>query len=231
VAGTTRDPIDTPVTIKGREYLFIDTAGIRRKTRISLTVESCCVIEAIRSMERSQAVLLVIDGRDGLKSQDERIAGLIEERKKPCIIVVNKWDIVEKDSRTTLLVEERIREGLPFLSYAPVVFVSALTGKRVERILPVVDEVVEEGARKVPTSRLNAVLQRAVTAKRPPLYRGRPVKLFYGAQFGVSPPSFVIFVNRPEGISATYMRYLRRSLRAGLGLERSPMRLVFRRRH
>ncbi len=231
MAGTTRDPIDTPVTLKGRDYLFIDTAGIRKKTRISLQVESYCVIEAIRTMERSDVVLLVLDGKDGVRTQDERIASIIEDRKKPCVIVVNKWDIVEKDSKTTLRVEEGIRERLPFISYAPVVFVSALTGQRLERILPLVDEVVEEAARKVPTSRLNAVLREAALAHRPPLYRGRPVKLFYATQFGVNPPSFIIFANRPEGIEDSYVRYLKKALRAGLGLERSPLRLVFRRRH
>ncbi len=230
MAGTTRDPIDTPVTLDGRDYLFIDTAGIRKKTRISLTVESYCVIEAIKSMERADIVLLVLDGKDGPRTQDERIASIIEERKKPCIIVVNKWDIVEKDSKTTLRVEERLREKLAFISYAPVVFVSALTGQRVAKILPLVDAVVEEGARKVPTSRLNAVLREAVAAHRPPLYRGKTVRLYYATQFGTSPSSFLVFANRPEGIDDSYVRYLKKALRAGLGLERSPLRIVFRKR-
>jgi GTP-binding protein len=231
MAGTTRDPIDTPVSLNGRGYLFIDTAGIRKKTRISLTVESYCVIEAIKSMERADIVLLVLDGKDGPRTQDERIASIIEDRKKPCIIVVNKWDIVEKDSKTTLRVEERLREKLSFISYAPVVFVSALTGQRVAKILSLVDAVVEEGARKVSTSRLNAVLREAVAAHRPPLYRGKTVKLYYATQFGTSPPSFLVFANRPEGIDDSYVRYLKKALRAGLGLERSPLRVVFRRRH
>ncbi len=231
MAGTTRDAIDTQVTIRGREYVFIDTAGIRRKTRISLTVESYCVVEAIKSMERADVVLLVLDGKDGLRSQDERIASIVEEKKKPCIIVVNKWDIVEKDSKTTLRVEDLLREKLAFISYAPVVFVSALTGQRVHKILPLVDKVVEEGAQKIKTPRLNAVLREAVHGHRPPLYRGRPVKLYYATQFSVSPPSFLVFANRPEGIDDSYVRYLKKALRSGLGLEHSPMRILFRRRH
>jgi len=230
MAGTTRDSIDTPVRVNERDYLFIDTAGIRKKHKVSLTVESYCVIEAIRSMERSDIAVLVLDGKAGLKTQDERIAGIIEDRKKPCIIVVNKWDIVEKDTHTTALVEQRIRERLSFISYAPVVFVSALTGQRIERILPAVDGVLEEAGQKVPTSRLNTVLKEVTTAHRPPLYRGKVVKFYYATQFGVSPPSFIIFVNRPEGLADSYKRYLTKGMRAALGLTRVPLRLVFRER-
>jgi len=230
MAGTTRDPIDTPVSIDDHDYLFIDTAGIRKKHKVSLTVESFCVIEAIRSMERSDVAILVLDGKAGLKTQDERIAGIIEDRKKPCVIVVNKWDIVKKDTHTMALMEENIRERLAFIYYAPVVFVSALTGQRIERILPTVEGVLEEAGKKIPTSRLVKTLREVTGAHRPPLYRGKIVKFYYATQFGLNPPSFIIFVNRPAGITDSYKRYLTKGLRAGLGLSRVPLRLVFRER-
>lgn len=230
VAGTTRDSIDTPVRVEGRDYLFIDTAGIRKKHKVSLAVESYCVIEAIRSMERSDITLLVLDGKAGIKTQDERIAGIIEDRKKPCIIVMNKWDIVKKDTHTMALAEENVRERLPFIYYAPIVFVSALTNRRIDRILPVAEAVLTEAGQKITTSRLNTVLKKVTTTHRPPLFRGMTVKFYYATQFGVSPPSFVIFVNRPDGLADSYKRYLTKGLRAALGLERVPLRLVFRER-
>jgi len=230
MAGTTRDSIDTPVRVDDRDYLFIDTAGIRKKHKVSLTVESYCVIEAIRSMERSDVAVLVLDGKDGLKTQDERIAGIIEDRKKPCVIVVNKWDIVKKDTHTMALVEEEIRERLSFIYYAPVVFVSALTGKRIEGILPAVEGVFTEARQKISTSRLNKALREVTEAHRPPLYRGKTVKFYYATQFGTNPPSFIVFVNRPLGLADSYKRYLTKGLRAALGLTRVPLRLVFRER-
>ncbi|MFQ5354278.1 MAG: ribosome biogenesis GTPase Der, partial [Thermodesulfobacteriota bacterium] len=231
MAGTTRDSIDTPLCVNDRDYLFIDTAGIRKKHKISLTVESYCVVEAIRSMERSDITLLVLDGHAGLKAQDERIAGIIEDRKKPCIIVVNKWDIVEKDTNTAKEVEAGIRERLPFIYYAPVVFVSALTGQRIDRILPLAEDVLVEAGKKITTSRLNSALREITTAHRPPLYRNKAVKFYYATQLGSTPPAFIIFVNKPEGIADSYKRYLTKSLRAVLELNRVPLRIVFRRRH
>ncbi|MFQ5427580.1 MAG: ribosome biogenesis GTPase Der [Thermodesulfobacteriota bacterium] len=231
MAGTTRDSIDTPVRVNESDYLFIDTAGIRKKHKISLTVESYCVVEAIRSMERSDITLLVLDGKAGLKTQDERIAGIIEDRKKPCIIVVNKWDIVEKDTNTAKETEEGIRERLPFIYYAPVVFVSALTGQRTDRILPLAEDVLAEAGKKITTSRLNSALREITGAHRPPLYRNKAVKFYYATQLGSAPPAFIIFVNKPEGIADSYKRYLTKSLRAALELNQVPLRIVFRRRH
>jgi len=231
MAGTTRDSIDTPVRVNDSDYLFIDTAGIRKKHKISLTVESYCVIEAIRSMERSDITLLVLDGKAGLRTQDERIAGIIEERKKPCVIVVNKWDIVEKDTNTMARVEENIRERLAFIYYAPVVFVSALTGQRTDKILPTVESVLTESRKKISTSRLNSALREITGAHRPPLYRNKAVKFYYATQLGSTPPAFIIFVNKPEGLADSYKRYLEKAMRSALELNSVPMRFVFRRRH
>jgi len=230
MAGTTRDSIDMPVRVDDHDYLFIDTAGIRKKHKVSLEVESYCVIEAIRSMERSDIALLVLDGKAGIKTQDERIAGIIEDRKKSCIIVVNKWDIVKKDTHTMALMERTVRERLPFISYAPIVFVSALTGRWVERILPAARGVLDEAAQKIATSRLNRALKEVTTLHMPPLYKGKVVKFYYATQFGVSPQSFLIFVNRPDGLADSYKRYLAKGLRTGLGLTRVPLRIVFRER-
>ncbi len=231
MAGTTRDSIDTPVSVGGRDYLFIDTAGIRKKHKVSQTVESYCVLEAIRSMERSDITLLVLDGKAGIRTQDERIAGIIEERKKPCVIVVNKWDIVEKDTHTMGLFEEDIRERLAFIYYAPIVFVSALTSQRVERILPTAEGVLAEAGTKISTSRLNKALREVVETHRPPLYRNKSVKFYYATQLGSVPPAFILFVNKPEGLMDSYKRYVEKSMRSALELNRVPLRFVYRRRH
>jgi GTP-binding protein len=155
IAGTTRDPVDTPFELDGKKYLFIDTAGIRKKQKVSLTVESYCVMEAIRSIDRCDCAVLVLDASAGVTSQDEKIAGLVEDRGRCCVIVVNKWDAVEKDTHTTRVATEKIREKLHFVTFAPVLFVSALTGQRVLHIFSTVDRVIEEAGRSIPTSALN----------------------------------------------------------------------------
>ncbi|HLC19183.1 MAG TPA: ribosome biogenesis GTPase Der [Thermodesulfobacteriota bacterium] len=230
VAGTTRDAVDTPFTLDGRKYTFIDTAGIRRKSKVSLKVESYCVMEAIKTIDRCDVAILVVDGTAGLKTQDEKIASLIEERKKCCIIAVNKWDIVEKETRTLGLIEEAVRERMPFISFAPVVFVSALTGQRIRRILDSVDEVVARSRTKIPTAKLNKALQDAVLSYKPPMYRGKEIKFYYITQMGVSPPAFVVFTNFTEGIKDSYRRYLAGRLREGIGLENVPVKILFRSR-
>ncbi len=231
VAGTTRDSIDTPFDLDGRKYLFIDTAGIRKKSRVSLTVESYCVMEALKSLDRCDCALLVLDGRSGVTAQDEKIAGLIEEKKKCCVIVVNKWDLVEKETRTADFVRDTVRRRLPHISYAPVLFISALTGQRVAKVFETVDDVVEKGRSRVTTSNLNTVLEGIVSGHGPQVYRGREVKFYYATQTGVLPPTFVIFTNFPEGIKDAYRRYVVNSLRESLGLEYAPVRVFFRKRH
>ncbi|GMR04843.1 MAG: ribosome biogenesis GTPase Der [Thermodesulfobacteriota bacterium] len=232
VAGTTRDAVDTPFDMEGgNKYLFVDTAGIRKKNRVSLKVEAFSVMEAIRTIDRADVAVLVIDGSAGLMGQDERIAGIIEDKKRCCVIAVNKWDIVEKDTRTADYIKAALKKRLPFLAFAPVVFVSALTGQRVDTLFGVIDGVVEEAATKFPTSKLNTVLKEITCAHRPEIYKGRPLKFYYITQTGYSPPRFALFVNHPEGFKDAYKRYLVNSLRVRLGLERVPIRIVFKERH
>lgn len=230
VAGTTRDPVDTPFDLDGKGYIFIDTAGIRKKNKVSLTVESYCVMEAIKSIDRCDCAILVLDAKAGIQGQDEKIAGLIEDRKKACIIVVNKWDILEKDTHTVEYVQETVRKRLPFISYAPVIFTSALTGQRVKKIFDAVDMVVEEGRKRISTSALNGVLKSITGRCRPPIYKGRGVKFYYITQAGTSPPAFVIFTNFPEGVTEPYRRYLTNGLREEIGFNNIPVRIFFRKR-
>ena len=230
IAGTTRDAIDTLFDKDGKKYLFIDTAGIRKKSRITMKLEAYCVVEAIKSIERANIALLVIDGMEGLKSQEEKIGGLIEDRGKCCVIVVNKWDIVEKDSKTASVYEERIRGMMPFLSYAPIVFVSALSGQRVSAVFDVMARVVVQATTKFQTSKLNKCLEEFVARHHPPAYAGKEVKLYYVTQTRTMPPAFTIFVNRPEGIVDSYKRYLVNSFRESLSLNSAPLRISFRKR-
>ncbi|OGP21202.1 MAG: ribosome biogenesis GTPase Der [Deltaproteobacteria bacterium GWA2_55_10] len=231
VAGTTRDPVDTPVEIEGRKYLFIDTAGIRKKNKVSMTVESYSVVEAIRSIERCGVAILVVDGKDGVMTQDERIAGLIEERKKCCMVLVNKWDLVEKDTRTADYAKDTVRNKLPFISYAPVLFTSAMTGQRVPKVLETVNGLVDKARTQVTTSALNSALVEIVARFRPHAFKGKEVKFYYATQVGTMPPAFIIFSNHPEGVEPSYERYLVSALRERLGLDDVPLRLVFKRRH
>lgn len=231
IAGTTRDPVDMPLDLDGRKYLFIDTAGIRKKSKVSLTVETYSVMEAIRSIERCDVALLLVDGKEGVLAQDEKIAGLIEDRKKCCAVVVNKWDQVEKDTHTVEHAKETIRKKLPFIAYAPVLFTSALTGQRVPKVLETVDDLFERGRHKVSTSALNSALESIVARKHPPASRGREVKFYYMTQVGVLPPTFLIFCNHPDGVEDSYVRFLTSALREALGMDGIPLRLVFKQRH
>jgi len=231
VAGTTRDPVDTRYNALERKYLFIDTAGIRKKNKVSLKVETYCVMEAIRSIERCDCALLVLDGNAGVSMQDEKIAGLIEDRGRCSVIVVNKWDVVEKDTMTTEHAKETIRKRLPFLSWAPVVFTSALTGQRVPKVLDVVNEVMDKARERIPTSRLNGVFEGLYLQHRPPAFKCKEVKFYYITQTGVTPATFVIFTNIPEGVAEQYKRYLVNGLREAFSLEGVAVRLFFRARH
>lgn len=231
IAGTTRDPVDTQYDSLERKYLFIDTAGIRKKNKVSLKVETYCVMEAIRSIERCDCALLVLDGKSGVTMQDEKIAGLIEDRGRCAVIVVNKWDIVEKDTMTTEHAKETIRKRLPFLSWAPVVFTSALTGQRVPKVLDVVNEVMSKASERIQTSRLNDAFETLYQKHRPPAYKSKEVKFYYVTQTGVAPATFVIFTNIPEGVADQYKRYLVNGLREAFSLEGVAIRLFFRARH
>ncbi|HUL31713.1 MAG TPA: ribosome biogenesis GTPase Der [Thermodesulfobacteriota bacterium] len=228
--GTTRDAIDTVLERDGRRYVLVDTAGIRRKSRISLRLEKYSIVEALRTIDRSDVALLLLDSGEGVTDQDARIGGVIQEKGKGCILVVNKWDLVEKNSQTMAQYEREVREGLKYLPYAPMLFISALTGQRVSKVLDVIDRVSDQTQTRVPTSPLNKYFGKWVEEFPPPLYKGRRVKLNYITQVSTAPPTFVIYANIKEGIHFSYERYLLNRLRETFGFEGVPVRLLFRKK-
>lgn len=228
--GTTRDSIDTFFERDEKKYALIDTAGIRRKSRISLRLEKYSIVEALRTIDRSDVVLLILDSKEGATDQDARIGGFIHEKGRGCILVVNKWDLIEKDSKTMDRYQKRVQEDLKYLSYAPILFISALTGQRVPGILDRVDQVAEQAKKRISTSPLNKYFGQWVENIHPPLYKNRRVKLNYITQVTTSPPTFVIYTNIPEGIHFSYERYLVNQLRGAFGFEGVPIRLQFRKK-
>ncbi len=228
--GTTRDAIDTPFELSGKKYVLIDTAGIRRKSRISLKLEKYTVMEAIAALNRSDIALLLIDGQEGITEQDAKIAGIAFERGVAPIIVVNKWDLVEKDERTMGQYALKIKDTLKFLDFAPILSVSAVTGQRVLRIFEVIDGVFGEYTKRIPTGELNRKMEEITAAFPPPLLRGRRNPVYFGTQFAVKPPSFVFFVRDPSAIHFSYERYLANRIREAFDLGRVPIRLIFRKK-
>ncbi len=230
VPGTTRDAIDTPFETDGRKYVLVDTAGIRRKSRISLRLEKFSIVAALRTIDRSDVALLLIDSKEGVTDQDARIGGFIHEKGKGCILVVNKWDLVEKESQTMVRYEREVREGLKYLSYAPILFISALTGQRVKKILEAVGQVSEQAKKRISTSPLNRYFRAWVEKFPPPLYKNRSVKMNYITQVSTAPPTFLISTNMPEGIHFSYERYLLNQMREAFGFEGVSVRLLFRKK-
>jgi len=230
VAGTTRDSVDTPLRYHGRTLVFIDTAGLRRQSRIEPGLEFYSALRTERSIERADVCLLVIDATEPLHAQDLRIAQKAWEAGCGLILVANKWDLVEKDARTATAYEAHIHERAPWLRSVPVVFTSALTGQRVRRTLDLILAVAAERSRRVPTHEVNEVVQALVERQPPPHYRGQPVKVYYATQAESAPPTFVIFVNHPEGITENYERFLLNGFRERWGFTGSPLRLRVRRR-
>lgn len=228
--GTTRDAIDTPFELSGKKYVLIDTAGIRRKSRISLKLEKYTVMEAIAALNRSDIALLLIDGQEGITEQDAKIAGIAFERGVAPIIVVNKWDLVEKDERTMGQYALKIKDTLKFLDFAPILSVSAVTGQRVLRIFEVIDGVFGEYTKRIPTGELNRKMEEITAAFPPPLLRGRRNPVYFGTQFAVKPPSFVFFVRDPSAVHFSYERYLANRIREAFDLGRVPIRLIFRKK-
>ncbi len=228
--GTTRDAIDTHFKRDGKHYVLIDTAGIRRKSRISLRLEKYSIMEALRTLDRCDVALLLLDPREGVTDQDARIGGFIHEKGKGCILLVNKWDLIEKDSHTANEFRRRIYDELKYLSYAPILFVSALTGQRVMKVLDMVDHVAEQAKKRIPTSQLNRSLVEWVKRTPPPSFQTHPVKLNYITQVKVKPPTFVISTNFPEGIHFSYERYLMNQIREAFGFEGVPIRLLFKKK-
>jgi len=227
--GTTRDAINTPFSVGEQRYILVDTAGIRRKGRISLLLEKYSVVEAIKSIERADVALLVLDAQEGAPDQDARIGGLIHDKGKGGVIVVNKWDLVGEGVTTTAYAEG-VREQLWFLDYAPIIFTSAVTGHGVDRIFTVVEGVVAQRDNRIPTPQLNRWLQAVTESHPPPLCRKKRVKLSYLTQVSTRPPTFAIFTNHPAGVKFSYRRYLSNQLRERFGFFGNPIRLIFRRK-
>jgi len=230
VPGTTRDAIDTPFERDGKKYILIDTAGMRRKSKIYENVEHYSVLRALRAVERSDVVMMVIDATAGVTEQDKRIAGYAHEQGRAMIIVMNKWDLVDKDTNTADQETKKIRNELIFCTYAPVIFVSALTGQRMSRLLEMVDYVADQHSLRLQTSSLNDLLQEAMRLAPPPSMGNRRLKIFYVNQVATKPPLFVFFVNDPELAHFSYVRYLENKIRSTYGFEGTPIRLSFRQR-
>mgnify|MGYP001420718733 CR=1 FL=1 len=228
IAGTTRDAIDTPFTDGEDKYIFIDTAGIRRKSKIQENIERYSVIRALTAIERANVCLMVIDATMGVTEQDKKIAGYAHDQGKACLIVVNKWDLIEKETNTMDLFRKDIQNELAFMTYAPVLFVSAKTKQRINRILEIIKFISNQHSMRIPTGRLNDLISEAILLNQPPSDKGRRLKIFYATQTGVRPPRFVIFVNDKELTHFSYTRYLENKLREAFGFEGTPIQIIYR---
>ena len=230
VPGTTRDAIDTPFVRENQRYVLIDTAGMRRRGNIEEPTERYSVIRALRAVDRSDVVLLVIEGPEGVTEQDKKIAGYVHEAGKGTVIVVNKWDLVEKDEKTMPRYEKSIRSELAFMQYAPTLFVSALTKQRVVKIIDLVNFVAEQQSHRINTSVLNEVISDAVQLNPPPSDKGKRLKIMYCTQVGIKPPHFVIFVNEPDLMHFSYRRYIENVIRENFGFAGTPLRFSIKER-
>ena len=228
IAGTTRDAVDTRLKRGSTEYLLIDTAGLRRKKSISQRLEEFAVVQAIRSIDRADVVLFVIDATEGVTQQDKKIAGVVKNRGKACVMLVNKWDLIEKHTETAGEWANAVYWEMPFMKFAPILFTSALTGQRVTKILDRVDEVFEQYKRRIQTAEVNKFLERVTARHQPPLHKDRTVRFYYATQVAVRPPTFMFSVNIPEGVKKPYRRYLINQLREEYGFEGTPIRVVIR---
>ena len=230
IAGTTRDAIDTPVKHNGKEYVFIDTAGLRRKSKIKEELERYSIIRTVTAVDRADVVVLLIDATEGVTEQDAKIAGIAHERGKGMIIAVNKWDAIPKDDKTIYKFTEEIREKLAYMPYAELIFISALTGQRLNKLYETIDAVIENCALRVGTGVLNEILSEAVAMKQPPSDKGKRLRLYYITQVSVKPPTFVIFINDKELTHFSYTRYIENKIREAFGFRGTPMRFIYRER-
>ncbi len=228
VPGTTRDSTDTQLVWAGQPITLIDTAGIRRKGRVDAGIEYFSVLRSMRSIERADVVLLVIDATESFTAQDMHIAGYVEEQKKGMVVVVNKWDLVEKDTNTMEEYRTRARESLDFMPYAPLTFISAKLGQRVNQVLDMALTVVDERAKRIPTAQLNKMLKEAVSKHPPASKPGKWLKFYYMTQADVSPPTFILFCNDPQQVHFSYRRYLENQLREQFSFAGNPIRMSFR---
>ena len=230
VQGTTRDAIDTPFTYEGKPYVIVDTAGIRKRGKVYESIEKYSVLRALSAIERADVVLFLIDAEKGIREQDKHVAGYAEEAGKPVVIVVNKWDTVEKDDKTMNVFIEKVRTEFAYLAYAPIVFVSAKTRQRVMTILPVVDKVYENTLRRISTNVLNEVIADFQMVTRAPARNGKRFRIYYATQVGVQPPTFMLSCNEPSLLHFTYRRFIENQLRQSFDFEGTPIHLVVRKK-
>ncbi|MFV0441707.1 MAG: ribosome biogenesis GTPase Der [Lachnospirales bacterium] len=228
IAGTTRDAIDTRVTINEQEYVFIDTAGMRRKSRVKENIEKYSIIRSVSAIERADVVVVVIDAEEGITEQDTKIAGMAHESGKASIIVVNKWDKVEKDTHTMKKFEETIRLELAYMPYAPKLFISALTGQRVVKLFELINYVSENTSMRIQTGVLNDVLIEAMQHQQPPRDKGKPLRIYYMTQVSVKPPTFILFVNDTKLLHFSYRRYIENKMREAFGFDGTPIHFIAR---
>ncbi|MBR4719226.1 MAG: ribosome biogenesis GTPase Der [Lachnospiraceae bacterium] len=230
IAGTTRDAVDTPVTRNGKEYVFIDTAGLRRKNKVKEELEHYMVVRTVGAVERADVVVLVIDAVEGVTEQEAKIAGIAHDSGKGVIIAVNKWDAIEKDNKTVKEYETKIRNVLSYMPYAELIFISAMTGQRLNKLFDMIDMVVENHSMRIQTGVLNEIMSEAVAMQQPPADKGKRLKLFYMTQVAVKPPTFVIFVNDKELMHFSYTRYIENQIREAFGFRGTPLKFIIRER-
>ena len=230
IAGTTRDAIDTVVKYEDREYVLIDTAGLRRKNKIKEEIERFSIIRAVTAVERADVVLLLVDAAEGITEQDAKIAGIAHERGKGIIVVVNKWDLVEKDDKTIYRFTENVEKTLSFMTYAEVMFVSVKTGQRINKLFTMIDAVISNQNLRISTGVLNEIITEATVMQQPPSDKGKRLKIYYATQVGVKPPTFVIFVNDKELMHFSYIRYLENRIREAFGFAGTRLKFVIRER-
>ena len=230
IAGTTRDAVDTPVKYNKKEYVFIDTAGLRRKNKIKEELERYMIVRTVSAVERADVVVLVIDGTEGVTEQDAKIAGIAHERGKGVIIAVNKWDAVEKNDKTIYRFTEKVRNTLAYMPYAELIFISAKTGQRLNKLYETIDMVIENHSLRVATGVLNEIMTEAVALQQPPSDKGKRLRLYYMTQVSVKPPTFVIFVNDKELMHFSYQRYIENKIRESFGFKGTPLHFIIRER-
>ncbi len=228
IAGTTRDAIDSQYERDGQKYILIDTAGMRKRGKINENVERYSVVRALTAVERADVCLIMIDAQEGITEQDSKIAGYVHEQGKASIVVVNKWDLVEKETNTMKEFQNKVKEGLNFMMYAPSIFLSAKTGQRLDGLFPMIQAVLEQNRKRISTGVLNDVINEAIAMVQPPSDKGKRLKIYYATQASVQPPTFVLFVNNAELAHYSYVRYLENQLRAKFGFEGTPIKFLIR---
>lgn len=228
IAGTTRDSVDTEVFVEGQKYVLIDTAGLRRKSKVKESIEKYSIIRTVAAIERADIVLILIDANEGITEQDTKIAGMAHEEGKGCIVVVNKWDAIEKDDKTMNKYLKDITNTLAYMQYAPCMFISAKTGQRIPKMFEMIYTISQNQTRRISTGVLNDVLYEAMAMNQPPSDKGKPLKIFYMTQVSVKPPTFVIFVNDKELMHFSYQRYIENQMREAFGFKGTPLRFIIR---